>query len=484
MKSLQLLRNTKIFATKEAAMAYLNEQTPTSDGTPILARYEAEVDGEPVIKTLLGLQAMKDGFSGETVGESYTTIIDVDGTEAEIEEIVERLDNLGDELENKFGSGTTVEDVIQDIIDEVIKNKINEDGDGADGSIAVHTDESGTTLSVVLDESGKDPSTGIDTGILSTDPEKGIVATINLVALSPEEIAELSGASNIKEAYKLVGNDGETAKGDIVKIYKDTSLISVQIGKMDDEIDPQTGEITPGTTGNTALEFVYQLADQTYELVKLDVESFLEENEFADGLQVDNHVVSVKIDEDSETVSTGEGATNVAVLTVSENGIKVDNIQKAIDSKAVTSVTLTSQDVAAVVSLTRADDGSGVAIDIEQGGDVVKLTNYQPIELGQGDELKVESTDTVNLAVAKLEAAINNNEKVTSEALISLQEQIDEIGVSGVTNVVKLTGDETIPVYENPGNGVQIVKEGSVVKLGLDVTKIEGNFDFGVYAID
>ena len=33
-----------------------------------------------------------------------------------------------------------------------------------------------------------------------------------------------------------------TAKGDIVKIYKDTSLVAVQVGKMDDEIDGGTDQ--------------------------------------------------------------------------------------------------------------------------------------------------------------------------------------------------------------------------------------------------
>ena len=60
------------------------------------------------------------------------------------------------------------------------------------------------------------------------------------------------------------------------------------------------------------------------------VNDFLEESEFQDGLEVDNHVVKVKIDENSEEVVVGTGET-APVLTVSEDGVKVSNIQNAID---------------------------------------------------------------------------------------------------------------------------------------------------------
>lgn len=248
VRSLQLLRNTSIFSTKEKAAEYLYRNTPTSDGTPILARYEDSESGK--IKTLLGLQAMSEEISGST-GESYTTIIDADGV---------------------------------------------------------------------------------------------------------------------------------------------TKLI----------VDPT-----------------------------------------------------------SEKVSTGESATNVAVLTITDDKIKVANIQKAIDSKSVKSLTITSQDIVTEATLIRAEDGSGVSINIEQGGNAIKLTGYEPIT-GSVDTT-IDSSDTVNLAIAKLE------------------KQVEDLELSGITDIEKLEGDETTPVYENEGNGIQIERDGSVVKVGIDVTKMEGTFDFGNY---
>ena len=44
-----------------------------------------------------------------------------------------------------------------------------------------------------------------------------------------------------------------------------------------------------------ALCFIYLLTDGTYELVKIDIESFIQENEFSDGLIVDSHIVKVRL---------------------------------------------------------------------------------------------------------------------------------------------------------------------------------------------
>ena len=130
---------------------------------------------------------------------------------------------------------------------------------------------------------------------------------------------------------------------------------------------------------------------------------------------------------------------------------------------------MTSQDIVTEATLIREEDGSGVSIDIEQGGNVIKLTNYEPLD-EDDDNVLIESGDTINLAIAKLDKHIDD-----------IQEEIDELSFSGVTEIEKLEGDETIPVYENAGNGIQLEREGSVVKVGIDVTKMEGTFDFGNY---
>ena len=101
----------------------------------------------------------------------------------------------------------------------------------------------------------------------------------SMQALTAEELAAL-GEANVKEAYKLVDEDG-TQAGSTVKIYKDSALQSVSFA-------------------DQKLSFVYNLADGTSKTVDVDVSAFLSENEFGDGLVVTDHVVSVALAEHTE----------------------------------------------------------------------------------------------------------------------------------------------------------------------------------------
>lgn len=137
---------------------------------------------------------------------------------------------------------------------------------------------------------------------------------LQISAITPSE-------TNVKEEYALVDHDGEIM-GDTIKIYKDSALYQVYLGHVDDALISEDGPEHTTGTGNTALCFIYILNSGKYNLTAIDIEEFLEESEFADGLQVDNHVVSVKIDEDSERF-----------LTVSPDGVKLSGIQEELDKK-------------------------------------------------------------------------------------------------------------------------------------------------------
>ena len=121
----------------------------------------------------------------------------------------------------------------------------------------------------------------------------------SMVAVEGEELSGLG--TNVREAYKLVDEDNERT-GDYIKIYKDSALKSV---------------VLEGQT----LNFTYILADGNEDTVGVDVSAFLAESEFGDGLQVVEHVVSVKVAEGSESF-----------LTVDENGVKLSGVQGAIDT--------------------------------------------------------------------------------------------------------------------------------------------------------
>ena len=123
--------------------------------------------------------------------------------------------------------------------------------------------------------------------------------TYSIVKATEEEVETLG--ANVKEAYKLVDEDNVKV-GEYILVYKDSALKSAEL------IDQQ-------------LVFTYTLADNTEQVVKIDVSTFLAESEFKNGLDVNqNGEVSVKVDAASETF-----------LTVGTDGIKLAGVQDAID---------------------------------------------------------------------------------------------------------------------------------------------------------
>ena len=121
----------------------------------------------------------------------------------------------------------------------------------------------------------------------------------SIAKATTEEVARLG--TNVKEAYKLIDEDSKLS-GAFIPVYKDSSLKSVALD----------GQI---------LNFTYILDNGSEKTVGVDVSAFLAESEFADGLQVSNHIVSVKVDENSE-----------AFLTVSADGVKLSGVQDAINA--------------------------------------------------------------------------------------------------------------------------------------------------------
>lgn len=188
-----------------------------------------------------------------------------------------------------------------------------------DGSNAINVSDVDTatnkkTISLVIPNSET---------VLSQDND-GLKTTITIVKNNnPNNV-------NVREEYYLQGKTEGTALGETIKIYKDSSLVDFYLGHIDDKLtnanetsgESSTSDITDGT-GDTALVYIVQLANGNYKLTTINVEEFLQESEFKDGLQVNNHQVSVKIDDSSEKY-----------LTVGENGVKLSGIE---DNEEVTS---------------------------------------------------------------------------------------------------------------------------------------------------
>lgn len=154
--------------------------------------------------------------------------------------------------------------------------------------------------------------------------------TYSVKKLTKDEVTAL-GDANVKEAYKLI-DGGSNQAGDTIKIYKDSSLKSVALN------------------GQT-LNFTYILADGSEDTVGVDVSTFLAESEFGNGLQVVDHIVSVKKDTTSESF-----------LTVGADGIKLSGIQTAINTAANEAKTEVVEDATGHVTVTKTAGTNGQAI--------------------------------------------------------------------------------------------------------------------------
>ena len=304
-KVLKLLRNDTLFRTREQALSYINTMAQTlGDGEFWASTYGTA----PNAKSILAFKR-----------DTGITIFDIESIGGDI------IAGLSTIAKSGLASDATTNPIAGS------STSVAAEGTNAAEQIA----SLATTLKTVQDNASK----------------------YKMVALTPQEIAALSD-ENVKEAYKVVSYQGdETAQtvytqvGDTVKIYKDSSLIESYLGSDADTVNASTGVVTKyayelisnpttkvteeaydtlSTDGKAlyqpinsqSLNFVYQLVNGTYSLIKVDVSKFLAESEFKNGLEVSSSgEVSIKVDDNSDEY-----------ISVSENGLKLTGIKKALDS--------------------------------------------------------------------------------------------------------------------------------------------------------
>lgn len=162
-----------------------------------------------------------------------------------------------------------------------------------------------------------------------------------------------SDDATIAASYQLQVN-GE-AKGATIDIAKDQSIKDINVLDMNATLN-SNGTIKPGNpVGSTALCISYILADGTYKLAKLDYSKFLEETEFANGLEVKYHKVYVKVDPQSESF-----------LSVSSTGVKITGVQNAINTAVDAERVAREAECKQIKdSITQSGQGSTVALDAE-----------------------------------------------------------------------------------------------------------------------
>ncbi|MDD7622411.1 MAG: hypothetical protein SOY33_01895, partial [Candidatus Onthovivens sp.] len=231
--------------------------------------------------------------------------------------------------------------------------------------------------------------------------------TYKTVKLTDEEVTAL-GDVNVKEAYKVVSVDKarkETTVGDIIKIYKDSSLKSIEYTEVNDK--SKKGQF---------LKYVYTLADGTEKTVYVDMSKLVDQAEVEKGIQAIDGKLSIKLAEGNEA----------NFLTVDANGLKLSGVQTAIDTaKNEVQNNLNAE----ITRATQAEAENKTAID-KNAAAIAKLN---------GDKT---TTGSVAKAVADAKAELLNDAATEYNTLGKLEDKIQALDVKATkahTEVVAKT---------------------------------------------
>lgn len=280
-----------------------------------------------------------------------------------------------------------------------LKNDVSEQSDysydidiNVDGSTIVTTGNQLAVGTVTAAKVSVAEGTGLEATTAQTAFQelKGKIDEVKGAAKSYTIVKKTEGISNenVKEQYFLQETVGGTSKnvGEPINIYKDSSLKSVALDGQE-------------------LKFTYILANGKESVVGVDVSTFLAESEFANGLAVTDHVVSVKVDASSE-----------GFLTVGADGVKLSGVQNAINT-AVAALDVTDAAKAGqYVSAVSETDGK-IAVERANVSEAV-LNGY-----AKGtDATAIAASDSLKVALGKLE---NQVEKAKAAATTKVVEGTD-----------------------------------------------------------
>ena len=229
-------------------------------------------------------------------------------------------------------------------------------------------------------------------------------------------------------------NGTTTKAGEYIDIPKDSSLVNVVLGHVDDSLsgeDSTTHESSSSTitfgTGSEALVFVNQLANGNYKLTAVNVESFLQESEFGDGLDVNSstHEVSVKVDNSSDTNQ---------YLTVGADGIALNG--NAIDTAISTAVSTAVDGLDSEIEAKIENNYSYVMTGVTEADGLLTAATY----IGLTDE----NVKTTPFGGEALETLLGSTElaNVTDvhDALNAIAGKVNTTGGNAINNIVVTDG--------------------------------------------
>lgn len=285
--SLGLLRNGKVYGTKELAIQGLT-QVATNDGVAKLARY---LDKNNIIRTVVGFYADAAEMENASGGTSSYTILDVDGNAADVQELREKIAAINLVIGNGI-SGTTLTAAINNVNARL--------GEG-------FTEEN--TVAKALSD-------------LRTELVSALTISLKVAGIP---------TSDYLKTYILSQGTNEIGRIDIPKDLVVTSGSLVHGTWTDDTFteDPEGPD--------TALKLI--IANQE-KPVYINTKDLVDYYTAGNGINIDNthNTIALKLD-----------ASGEPFLTVGVNGLKLDGVQVAID-KAVNDAKLDGSDGISIAS--------------------------------------------------------------------------------------------------------------------------------------
>jgi hypothetical protein len=420
--------------------------------------------------------------------------------------------------------------------------------DNTDGGIDFDVNIDGT--SIVKDANGV-----LSVASTALTQYSGDNVTINVSAADANNNKTISSLLTIEKVttsvpetvahrFQLAGSD-HVKIGEYIDIPKDSALVNFYLGHVDDLLQGTTAQTEEGSsatvvpgTGDTALVWIMLLNDGKYKLTAVNVESFIEEAEFASGVTWDSTAKKVKgvVDPTSEKDSQ---ATPVDFLTVGADGFKVSGIKDEIDRQldavvedldadisgnsthvtvgvveedgVITAVTVSEDNIAdaddlaalsaktvteiassnaSISAVSSSTTDSTVKYDIVTDADKIKMSGFT--FSGTSSFSGITNDDTIADAFDKANAVITENERITAAALNDLNDKIEAVSgasLSGVSvnNValtktnnavnVQISGSTAAPSGTLNGPAIIVTTDNSTgaVTIGL------GYIDCGTY---
>lgn len=249
---------------------------------------------------------------------------------------------------------------------------------------------------------------------------------------------------NVKEAYKLVDEDG-TQAGETINIYKDSSLISVDL--VDADASGKAGQY---------IKYVYVLANGTESVQYVDVSRLLVEAEFKNGLEVSQAgEINVKVDAASE-----------AFLTVGADGVKLSGVQHAITTAKNEAIAEIAPAIEALDAEVTSTDGAKVTVKVTEVDGKITAVNVTESDIASAE------------ALATLDAEVQEHEQVVSAALNDLNARIEDVAgdVADLTETVNGLdfGVTSLEVRTNSDH-VSIIQPSNTgdVNVSVEVTSVD-----------